>query len=144
MRRRAMMSLMPMALPAVATPRDRPVPTSEEPEIVSLVQLLAAPEKVTGRVVRTAGFLFLELEGNALYLHREDFEHMVVPNSVRLALTLQQEEQWRVLSGSHVALEGRFEARSSGSRDFRSGYLRNIRGMDRIRSHAELVDLLRK
>jgi hypothetical protein len=41
---------------------------------VSLIQLIANPESYDGKKVRIIGFLRLEFEGDALYLHQVDFE----------------------------------------------------------------------
>jgi len=43
------------------------------PEDVSLIQLIANPQAYDGKTVRITGFLHLEFEGNAIYLHNEDF-----------------------------------------------------------------------
>ncbi len=49
-----------------------------EPVDVTLVQLIANPEKFDGKSIRVIGFLRLEFEGNVLYLHREDYEHAIL------------------------------------------------------------------
>src|SRR5258708_13623082 len=56
----------------------------EEPEGVSLLQLIATPRAYHEKVVRVIGFAFLEFEGHGLYLHKEDFEHSLLKNSVWL------------------------------------------------------------
>jgi hypothetical protein len=48
---------------------------------VSLIQLIANPERYNGKPVRLIGFLRLEFEGDALYLHREDYERGL-PNGI--------------------------------------------------------------
>ena len=52
---------------------------------VSLIQLIANPVAYHERPVRVEGFLSLEFEGTALYLHREDYEHGLLRNSVCIA-----------------------------------------------------------
>lgn len=51
---------------------------------VSLIQLIAQPEKFEGKRVRFIGFLRIEFEGNAIYLHREDFDHGITKNGLWL------------------------------------------------------------
>ena len=48
---------------------------AQAPIDVTLVQLIANPEKFDGKQIRVIGFLRLEFEGNVLYLHREDYEN---------------------------------------------------------------------
>jgi hypothetical protein len=44
--------------------------TPENPERVSILTLLAAPDRYAGKNVRLMGFVNLEFEGDAIYLHR--------------------------------------------------------------------------
>ena len=62
-------ALLVSALPAF-TDRGR---AAEMAEDVSMVQLIATPEKFDGKFVRVHGFLNLGFEGDSLYLHRETF-----------------------------------------------------------------------
>ena len=48
----------------------------------SLIQLIATPKKFNNKQVRVAGFLQLEIEGNALYLHQEDAQFVMTANAV--------------------------------------------------------------
>jgi hypothetical protein len=112
------------------------VPASAEveaPESVSLLRLVAAPERYQGKLVSVIGFCWLEFEGNALYLAEADLLHRVSKNAVALtfpaALT---EQQWR-LSGHYVLIEGRYDAKHGGHRGLRSGELTGI-------SRAEIWD----
>jgi hypothetical protein len=49
---------------------------------ISIITLIANPEKYEGDTVMVAGFLNLEFEGNALYIHKEDYEHRMSKNSI--------------------------------------------------------------
>ena len=49
---------------------------------ISIITLIANPEKYEGDTVMVAGFLNLEFEGNALYIHEEDYEHRMSKNSI--------------------------------------------------------------
>ena len=65
---------------AVATESSHPA--NKSPELVSLIQLISTPKAFDGADVQVIGFLRLEFEGNALYLHKEDFEQRISKNSV--------------------------------------------------------------
>jgi hypothetical protein len=56
---------------------------------VSLLQVMAQPEKFHDQMVRVQGFLHLEFEGNQLHLHQEDFAHN------RHAFWVERPMKWR-------------------------------------------------
>jgi hypothetical protein len=51
-------------------------------EGVSMIQLLANPEKYRNLIICVQGFLNLEFEGNALYMHKEDYEECLLEYSI--------------------------------------------------------------
>jgi hypothetical protein len=51
-------------------------------EHVSLVNLIANPDRFHGRWIRVQGVCNLAFEGNALYLSKEDRRHFVTKNAV--------------------------------------------------------------
>jgi hypothetical protein len=53
---------------------------------VSMVRLLAEPDKFDGKRVRTAGYIHFEFEGNAIYLHEEDLTHGLLKNALWISL----------------------------------------------------------
>lgn len=77
---------------------------------VSLIQLIANPERYNGKPVRLIGFLRLEFEGNALYLHREDYERGL-PNGIWVDVPrdLSKNEN-QILNNQYVICEGIFRA----------------------------------
>ena len=62
------------------------------PQDVSIVQLLATPEKFDGKLVRVIGFLCLAFEGDAVYLHREDFDHSLTQNALWVDVPEKRDE----------------------------------------------------
>lgn len=93
---------------------------------VSIIQLIANPELFDGQDVRVIGFLHLEFEGDAVYLHRDDFDRSVFKNSVALNLNGSQEKTWRKLNNRYVIIEARFSSTAKGHFDLHSGSLHNI------------------
>jgi hypothetical protein len=71
--------------------------------LVSLLQLLSKPEDWAGRVVMTAGYFGGGPDHGSLYLHREDYEACLGPNSqvplVWLLLRCYQARSHQVRSG---------------------------------------------
>lgn len=93
---------------------------------VSIVQLIANPERYDGQDVRVIGFMRLEFEGDALYLHREDFEHSILNNGVWIDLTDSQQKSSAKFNNSYVLVEGRFSASEKGHLELWSGSLQRI------------------
>lgn len=74
--------------------------------LVNMPALLANPEKYDGRAIRVCGYFAGDRESRALFLHKEDHEVGLIPNSV----TVRGAESERATSGSYVIFEGRFNA----------------------------------
>lgn len=81
---------------------------------VSMIQLIANPQQYDGSPIRLIAFLDLEFEGNALYLHREDYEKSNSVNAIWISLTDQQGYSSKKLSGGYVLVEGIFRAKERG------------------------------
>jgi hypothetical protein len=111
-------------------------PPPATPETVSLLRLIADPTTFDGKAVRVVGFTHLEFEGDALYLHREDFEYALVTNS--LALEVPTDPAFKALSDRYVIVEGIFKAPSPGYIHNRSGSIRMLSRFDPMPTHAEL------
>lgn len=93
---------------------------------VSIIQLIASPELFNEKKVRVIGFLHLEFEGNAVYLHREDFENSIDKNSIAIKLSDLQTHAWRKLNDHYVIIEGSFSSADKGHFGMRSGSLQQI------------------
>lgn len=91
-------------------------------ESVSMVALIANPEKYEGRQVQIIGFLNLEFEGNAIYLHEQDLEHAICKNGIWVSI----DDKHAGLSGRYVLLEGVFTAKRQGHLGLWSGEIREI------------------
>jgi hypothetical protein len=121
------------AIAVMACTAEEPSPPvhAAEPRDVSLVQLIANPTEYHGKLVRVIGFCRLEFEGNALYLHREDFERGIAKNAVWLSVGWPVPEPRRQLSDEYVLVEGIFDGEARGHMSSFSGELRSITRMDR-------------
>ncbi len=124
---------------------DDPLPEvrSAERIEVSMVQLLADPGGFDGRAVRVVGFCHLEFEGNALYLHREDAEQLLLKHAIWLSLGWPVPEARRGLSDKYVLVEATFDSRDKGHMDLFAGELRDISRMEAHSSRATMEGMLR-
>ncbi|TSC77719.1 MAG: hypothetical protein G01um101424_342 [Parcubacteria group bacterium Gr01-1014_24] len=127
---------------------DTPLPqvhaaTVQEAQDVSLVQLIANPSQYDGKLVRVIGFCRLEFEGNALYLHREDFEHSISKNAVWLQVGWPVPENLRAMSDEYVIVEATFSAEHKGHFGAFSGSLDEVKRLDRWGARSETERFMR-
>ena len=115
-----------------------PPPSGPEARAVSMIQLIATPERYEGRLVRLAGVFQFGMEESALYLHREDADLLNGENGVWIdgkeGLT---EKDYQALSGSYVLVEGVFTSKSRGHMGMFAGELRPVRRLERKRTRAD-------
>ncbi|QEL15524.1 hypothetical protein [Limnoglobus roseus] len=99
----------------------------DEPLDVSLVRLIADPERFRGRLVRVIGYLVFEFEGNALYLHGDDALFSISANALAVEATQDMRER-RTSLGGYALLEAAFDPDVTGHRGvFSSGGLVRVR-----------------
>jgi hypothetical protein len=99
---------------------------AEQPLDVSMIQLIANPEKFDGKHIRVIGFLRIEFEGNALYFHRQDYEIGLLKNGIWVDVTPEMEKQSSKFNMQYVLLEGIFSASEKGHMDAFSGSIKHI------------------
>jgi hypothetical protein len=100
--------------------------SADDSEYVSLVRVIANPERYDEKVITLHGFLSLDFEGTALYLHSEHYERGMGKEAVWLTLDRQT---WKAKQGVHrqyVLITGKFDAQETGHLGLFSGGLRDI------------------
>ena len=100
-----------------------------EPLNVGMVALLAAPQRYEGKLIRSIGFLCIEFENDALYLHEEDYRYGEGKNSFSLRLSETQRKQFKSLSLKRVIIEARVYANGPEAREW-AGALGNIQRLE--------------
>lgn len=96
------------------------------PTFVSMVQLLSNPERYDGKLVRVVGYVWIEPEGAAIYLHKEDKVNSLTKNAIQLSLPEGAVKDKKQLSGYYVLVEGVFDSNDAGHMGLYSGTLRSI------------------
>ena len=79
-----------------------------------MVQLIADPARFDGQAIRVIAYLHLQFEGDAIYLHQEDFRRALIQNSMAIRLTPSQRQSAAKLNKAYVLVEGRFRAGEEG------------------------------
>lgn len=101
-------------------------------ENVSLVKLIANPEKYHNKRIQVIGYLHLEFEGNAIYMHEEDFKHSLSENSfwVNFSSKLTKKRDLNKFNDKYVIVIGTFKADEKGHMGMFGGTLDNIVRLD--------------
>lgn len=94
---------------------------------VTMVQLLATPEKYDGKLVRVIGVGNLEFEGNFLSLSKEDYVYGA-SNSIWIELGERAipYDEAKEYNGKYVIVEGIFDQYDRGHMSLFSGSIKNI------------------
>lgn len=101
-------------------------------ENVSLVKLIANPEKYNGKRIQVIGYLHLEFEGNAIYLHEEDFKRRISANSfwVEFSSKLTKKRDLNKFNDKYVIIIGTFNVNEKGHMGMFGGTLDDIVRLD--------------
>jgi hypothetical protein len=94
------------------------------PHSLSVVQLLANPDKYQNQLVMVTGFCRIEFEGNAVYLHQDDYTYGNTKNG--LWLSINPQKVGVKFEKGHCLVVGRFDAKNQGHMGLFSGSLNNI------------------
>ena len=97
-----------------------------EPVDVSLITLIATPADFDGKQVRVKGFARVEFEGNAIYLHRDDYLHGITKNGLWLDLEMASGKSAASADKRYVLVEGVFSMREQGHFGMWSGSIKHI------------------
>lgn len=96
-------------------------------EDVSLIQLIANPQAYDQKIVRVIGFLHLEFEGDALYLHSDDFTYAVTKNALWINIPKgMTQTQRNTVNNQYVICTGMFVANMHGHMGLNSGEIDQI------------------
>jgi len=97
---------------------------------LSMVQLLANPEKYDGAHVRVAGYIHLEPESSAIYLHREDEERHLFKNGTWVSLA--PGASFDGCQDAYVVIEGLYRARNEGQMSRWTGAITRVTRCQRL------------
>lgn len=98
---------------------------------VSMIQLIATPEKFHNKKVRVIGVVAIRYEDTALYLDSVSYERHLYHNAIWMPLPGKEYlEKLEHISGIYVFAEGIFDANLLGHFGAYSGTLRSISRVD--------------
>jgi hypothetical protein len=95
-----------------------------QPEDVSIIQLIAAPEKYNGKFIRTSGYLHNQFEDSAIYFAKTDADYLIGENGLWIAYAENVQKQplnrnkkvdsLRYFDCKYVLIEGFFNKDAHG------------------------------
>jgi hypothetical protein len=104
------------------------LPTIDPPNtFVSIIALLGDPRRYAGHRITVTGYLKLEFEGNAVYLHKEDFDNMLTNNGLWLDMSGCKAPKF---TEGYAIIEGVFDPDQHGHMGLFGGTLKNISRLD--------------
>jgi hypothetical protein len=114
-----------------------PLAQAADPVMVSMIQLIAAPQDFDGKRVIVIGVPRIEFEAQGLFLHKEDFDIGLSKNALWLVVPRDKDAEWRTLEGKYVLVEGTFSAVNTGHFGMYSGAIRDITRFQAVRNDRE-------
>jgi hypothetical protein len=102
-------------------------PLAAQTVMVSLVELIANPKNYDGKVVQVIGFVSIDFEDEAIYLHSDDYKHYVNKNGLWIEITPEIRQKRAEYDQKYVILVGTFDATRKGHMGNWSGTIRNIK-----------------
>jgi hypothetical protein len=81
---------------------------------LSIIQLIATPEKFDGKLVAVVGFLHIGRESDLLFLSEEDYKHSLPENALWFHLSEAMGKDRDKLNRNYVVLVGIFRASRPG------------------------------
>ena len=99
---------------------------------ISLINLIATPEKYDGKLVQVIGYLTLEFEGKAIYLHKEDYVRGISDNGfwVDFSKEILDKKDIMNYNKKYVIIVGTFDMKSLGHMGMFGRTLKNITRLD--------------
>lgn len=88
------------------------------------MRLLSDPDGFDGKRVAIEGYIHLEFEGNAIYLHKEDLTHQISKNA--LWVSFAEGFKPTDCQDRYVLIEGTFSAADTGHMALFSGAVKDI------------------
>jgi hypothetical protein len=93
---------------------------------VSIVRLIASPDSFEGKIVRIEGYLHLQFEGQAIYLHKQDYDRALTKNGLWVDAPVEMLRQMAKMNDRYVLIDGVFSSKDEGHMGLWSGAVTNI------------------
>lgn len=75
---------------------------------VTLLKVLATPERYNGTILTLTGYLHLSYEASGLYLHKDDMDYALYGNALRIDVSAEAYKELKKYSHQYVVITGYF------------------------------------
>ena len=105
---------------------------NQRPEDVSIIQLIANPEKYHGKLVQVSGVGNLEFEGDYISLRKDDRKYGASKNALWISFDTDiiSYEEAQQYNGKYVIVRGIFDMYDPGHGSLFSGTIKNVSRYD--------------
>jgi len=99
---------------------------ANEISYVSIINLIATPEKYSNKTVNVVGYAVIEFENIGLYLSENDATRKITQNS--LYLDIEDNQMEKCIKGNHkyILVQGVFDPNARGHGSFQAGGIKKI------------------
>lgn len=103
---------------------------TNEPDYVSVLQLIANPEKYHKKNVGVIGFVHLQFEGDVICLHEEDYRKGLSKNCLWISIKNMSGKNNTNPINKYMVVEGIFDAKNTGHQGMTSGAIVKVSRFD--------------
>lgn len=113
-------------------------------EDVSLVSVIAYPDRYHKKNITLKGYFTMETEGQAIFISKNDYQTMIFKNAIYLYVDYKSISKMNIEEPykGYVQIEGTFNKNLKGSYGFYSGGIENITKISRLYKKGSLSDEL--
>lgn len=95
-------------------------------EPVSIINLIATPEKYHGMKVQIIGFAVVEFEDTSIFLSKADAEYRIFKNAIWFQSSKKNWKEFKKFNGQYVLAEGVFDMNNLGHKSANSGTINEV------------------
>lgn len=112
---------------------------SFETQHVSMIQLVANPEKYDGKSVILKGYFIMAFEENVLYFSKQDYDYSISKNGIWIAVNKEFMNSHNIDPpyNGYIAIEGVFHKNNPNLSSLFSGGITHISDMYRLQERTE-------
>lgn len=86
-------------------------PVKQSYDDISIINLIANPERYSGKLVSFSGIITVEVENNAIWLSKSDMDNSVTKNAVWIKMDSEKFHRYISLSERYVIIKGKFTSK---------------------------------
>ena len=109
-------------------------------KLVSIINLLATPERYDGEEIQAAGYAIIEFEDTAIYLSEADASYIILENSIWISLdprVTESSNEWKEFDREWVLVQGIFHEDGHNHLGSITHSIDNIKRLEVLRSRTD-------